>query len=73
MRLLISVLLFVLGLMLGLYGLFALTFSESGSSTYVTFGSHRLDAHLVGAVSLGIGLGGIWAAVVLARRSRLRP
>jgi hypothetical protein len=68
MRLLISLPLFVVGLLLGLYGLFALTFSESGRSTYVTFGSHRLDAHVVGIVSLVAGVGGIAAAVILARR-----
>jgi hypothetical protein len=66
-----SVPLFSVGALLALYGLFALTFNEGGGSTYVMFGGHRLNAHLVGAVSLVIGLGVIAAAVALARRGRI--
>ena len=72
MRLLISVPLFALGLLLGLYGLLALTFNEEGGATYVMLGSHRLNADFVGAVSLVIGLAAIAAAIALVRRGRLR-
>jgi len=70
-RLLTAAALFMAGLLLSLYGVFALTFNEpGGGSTYVTLAGHRLDAHLVGAVSLVIGLAMIAAAVALARRGR---
>jgi hypothetical protein len=58
------------GVLLALYGVFVLTFNESGGgSTYVTLAGHQLDAHLVGAVSLVIGLATIAGAVTLLRRS----
>ncbi len=71
-RFLVSALLFVVGVLLALYGAFALAFNERGGSTYVTLVGHRLDAHLVGAVSLVIGLAVIAAAVAFVRRSRVR-
>ena len=62
---------FMVGLLLAIYGVFALIFNEEGGgSTYVTFSGHRLDAHLVGAVSLVIGVAIIAAAFVLLRRGR---
>ena len=65
--------LFVVGVMLALYGLLALTFNEpQGGSTYVTLAGHRLDAHRVGAVSLVLGLAGIVAGVGILRRGRVR-
>lgn len=73
LRLLIAGPAFLVGVLLALYGLLGLMFNEpSGGSTYVTLAGHELDAHLVGAVSLVIGLAVIAAAVVLMRRGRLR-
>jgi len=72
LRLLASAPLLVVGLLLALYGLFALTFNEGGGDTYVTLMGQRLDAHRVGAVSLVIGLAAIALAIALARRRRLR-
>ena len=61
----------IVGLLLALYGVFALTFNEEGSgSTYVTLAGRRLDAHLVGAVSLGIGVGISAAVFKFLRRAR---
>ena len=72
-RFLTSAPLFLVGVLLALYGVFTLTFSEpAGGSTYVTLAGHRLNAHLVGAVSLVIGLAIIAAGVALVRRGRLR-
>jgi hypothetical protein len=71
-RFLASAPLLVLGVLLALYGTFALTFNEGGGATYVTLMGHRLDAHHVGAVSLVIGLAAIAAAIALVRRGRLR-
>ena len=62
----------VLGLVLTLYGLFALTFREGDGSTYVVIGGHRADAQLAGAVSLVIGLGAILCAGIFIRSSQLR-
>ena len=74
MRWLASASLFVLGLLLGLYGLLALTYSEGGGGdTHVSLLGHRLSADLVGGVSLVAGLGIIGAAVALVRRGRMRP
>ena len=70
-RLLVSAPLFVAGVLLALYGVFALTFNDRGGSTYVTLVGHRLDAHLIGAASLAIGLAIIAAAVALVRRGRV--
>lgn len=71
-QLVISVSLLAVGAALALYGVFALTFNERGGSTYVTLVGHRLDAHLVGAVSLGVGTAVIVAAVAVMRRGRSR-
>jgi hypothetical protein len=72
-RFLPSIPLFIVGVLLAVYGVFALTFNEpGGGSTYVTLAGHRLDAHLVGVVSLVIGLSIIAAGIALGRRARLR-
>jgi hypothetical protein len=74
MRRLTAVSLFVLGLLLGLYGVLALTYGEGeGGDTSVSVAGHRLDADLVGGVSLVAGLAVITEAVALARRGRIRP
>jgi hypothetical protein len=63
----------MVGVLLAVYGLFALTFNEpAGGSTYVTFVGHRVDAHVAGAVSLAVGLAIIAGALALVRRGRLR-
>lgn len=68
-----TALVFFARVLLAIYGVFALTFNEpGGGSTYLTLAGHRLDAHLVGAVSLVIGLAIIAAAVALVRCGRLR-
>jgi hypothetical protein len=69
-RLLTPVALFVVGVLLALYGVFALTFDETGGPRYVTLAGHHLDAHRVGWVSLVIGLTVIAVAVVLLRHGR---
>jgi hypothetical protein len=71
-RLLTSAPLFMVGGLLAVYGLFALTFNERGGSTYVMLLGHRLDAHLVGAVSLVVGLAIIAAGFAHVRRGRHR-
>jgi hypothetical protein len=64
---------FMAALLAAIYGVFALTFNEpGGGSTYVTFAGHRLDAYLVGAVSLLIGVAIIAAVVIQVRGGRLR-
>jgi hypothetical protein len=71
-RLLASGSLFMLGGLFAIYGLFLLTFNEDGGSTYVTLVNHRLDAHLVGAASLVLGLALISGGYAQVRRGRLR-
>jgi hypothetical protein len=62
----VSTPLFAVGVLLALYGVFALTYNGDGGSTTVTLTGHQLDAHLVGGVSVAIGLIvvglGIWIA-----------
>ena len=66
-------LLFVVGVILALYGLLGLTFNEpQGGSTYVTLAGHQLDAHRLGAVCLALGLAVIAAGVLFLRRRRAR-
>ena len=68
-RLLTSLTLTLLGLLLTLYGLLGLTYrGESDGSTYVMIGGRDVDAQLVGAVSLGVGLVSILCAGILIRR-----
>jgi len=72
-RFLAAASLFVVGVMIVLYGLLALTFNEPrGGSTYVTLAGHRLDAHAVGAVSFLLGFAVIAAAVAVLRHGRVR-
>lgn len=71
-RFLVSASLFVVGVIISLYGALALTFDERGGSTYVTLAGHRLDAHRVGAVCVVLGLAVLAAAVGALRRSRTR-
>ena len=76
---LVIVVLAAAGVVLGLYGLFALLYRDhSGgsadtyyvSNTSVKLGGHTIDAHLVGGVALLIAFVLIVAAVSLLRRER---
>jgi uncharacterized membrane protein len=71
-RLLSSLVLAVLGLLLTLYGLFALAFREGDGSTYVMIRGHRADARFVGVINLVIGVAAILCAGIFVRRSQLR-
>jgi hypothetical protein len=56
------------GTLLALYGLVALAYRHEGdSNTYVTLGSSRLGAHLVGGSALALGIAAIVFAAGLAR------
>jgi hypothetical protein len=67
-RLLASVPLLLVGALLALYGLFALSFNDRGGATYVTLAGHRYNADIVGVVSLVIALTMIAAGVLIVRR-----
>jgi hypothetical protein len=64
---LLMVPLFLLAGLLTLYGLFVLIYNGDGGTTYVTLAGHRTNAHLVGAVSLLLGMA-LCAACLLGRR-----
>jgi hypothetical protein len=69
----LGVVLLLAGMLLGLYGLFAILYSgDSGDSgdTYVTFGGREIDADLVGAVALLLACLLTVAAVTVLRVSR---
>lgn len=66
---LLAVPLFLLALLLTLYGLFALIYNGDGGTTYVTLAGHRTNAHLVGAVSLVLGVALSTACLLGRRRS----
>jgi hypothetical protein len=68
-RLLAALMLAIVGLVLTLYGLFALTFREGDGTTYVMIGGRHADARLVGAISVFVGLSAILCAAVFARRT----
>jgi hypothetical protein len=65
---LLSALLFALGVVLGLYGLLALTFKEGNGSMHVKIAAHQLDANLAGLLSLSLAAAVIALGVVVARR-----
>lgn len=65
--------LIVAGVIIGLYGLFAILYSGDSHDTgnsYVKFGGHEIDADLVGAVALVLACLVTFAAVVALRVSR---
>lgn len=73
LRHLVSVPLIVVGAVLGLYGVFALIYNGDGSGpTYVTIAGSKVDAHLVGGISLAVAAALIGSGVVATRRGR-RP
>jgi hypothetical protein len=66
---------FLVGALLLAYGLLALLYGGEGrhpGSTYVRFGGHRLDAHLVGAVSLVISAAILATGIAITRRRSSR-
>lgn len=60
--------LFVVGALLTVYGIFALTFREGGGNTTVSLLGHEIDAHLAGSVSLVLALIVIGGGIVVMRR-----
>jgi hypothetical protein len=70
-RVLASVPLLAVGVLFVLYGAFAVVYNGDGGSTTVTLVGRRLDAHLVGGISLAIGLFAIAVGVAIARRRDL--
>jgi hypothetical protein len=60
------------GLLLGLYGLFALLYGgdSGGGDTYVTFAGHELDAGVAGAVALLLACLLLLAAIPFLKRER---
>jgi hypothetical protein len=73
LRVLLGVVVLVGGLLLGLYGLFAILYrGEGGGSgdTYVELGGREIDAVLVGAIALLLAVLVVVAAVRLFRGRR---
>jgi hypothetical protein len=65
--------LLVLGVLLALYGLFAILYGgDSGGNgdTYVTIANHEIDADLAGAIALLIAFFAIYFSTSLLRRER---
>jgi hypothetical protein len=73
LRHVVSVPLIVVGALIGLYGVFALIYNGDGSGpTYITVAGSKVDAHLVGGISLAVAAALIGSGVVATRRGR-RP
>ena len=74
LRLLVGLGLFVVGALLGLYGLLDILYRGEGGNTdtYVTFGGREVDAQLAGAVSLIAAVVAIAAALLVLRSRRRR-
>jgi hypothetical protein len=73
LRHVVSVPLIVVGALIGLYGVFALIYNGDGSGpTYITIAGSKVDAHLVGGISLAVAAALIGSGVVATRRGR-RP
>ena len=73
LRTLAGVILLACGVLLALYGLFAILYrGEGGGSgdTYVTFAGHEVDAPLAGAVALTIALVAVATGIAVLRRAR---
>jgi hypothetical protein len=60
------------GVLLGLYGLFALLYGgdSGGGDTYVIFAGHELDAGVAGAIALLLALLLLLGAVPFLKRER---
>jgi divalent metal cation (Fe/Co/Zn/Cd) transporter len=70
---LLGLVLLVAGVLLALYGLFAILYGgDSGGSgnTYVTIAGHELDADLAGAIALLIAFFAVLFSTMFLRRER---
>jgi hypothetical protein len=73
LRHVLSVPLIVVGALIGLYGVFALIYNGDGSGpTSITIAGSKVDADLVGGISLAVAAALIGSGVIAARRGR-RP
>jgi hypothetical protein len=71
MRFVIGALLLVAGILLVLYGLFAIAYNgDGGPDTYVSIDGWRVNADLVGGIVLFVGLVAIFGFVALRRSGR---
>jgi hypothetical protein len=69
-RAVIGLALLVLGVLLALYGLFAILYGgdSGGTDTYVTIARHRTDAGLAGVIALSIAFFAILLSLMVLRR-----
>jgi ABC-type sugar transport system permease subunit len=70
---LLCLVLLVAGVLLALYGLFAILYGgDSGGSgdTYVTIAAHEMDADLAGAIALLIAFFAVLSSTMFLRRER---
>jgi divalent metal cation (Fe/Co/Zn/Cd) transporter len=70
---LLGLVLLVAGVLLALYGLFAILYGgDSGGSgdTYVTIAGHEMDADLAGAIALLIAFFAVLSSTMFLRRER---
>lgn len=70
---LLGLVLLVAGVLLALYGLFAILYGgDSGGSgdTYVTIAGHEMDADLAGAIALLIAFFAVLFSTMFPRRER---
>jgi ABC-type sugar transport system permease subunit len=70
---LLCLVLLVAGVLLALYGLFAILYGgDSGGSgdTYVTIAGHEMDADLAGAIALLIAFFAVLSSTMFLRRER---
>jgi hypothetical protein len=73
---LVGLALFAGGVLLGLYGLFAILYrGDSGGTgdTYVTIAGHQTDARLAGAIALLIAFFLLLASLPFLKRERRSP
>jgi hypothetical protein len=68
----VSAILFVGGVLLSIYGVFAILYNgdSSDSTPYVSVWGHEINADVVGAVALAVGIAAIVSSVALRRRGR---
>ncbi len=70
---LIAFLLFAVGALLALYGVFALLYDGDGHGpTHVMIAGQRIDAHLAGGLSLAMAVPLVASGAVVVRRRRIR-
>jgi hypothetical protein len=71
-RLFVSAILFVGGVLFSVYGVFAILYNgDSNDSTpYVSAWGHEINADVVGAVALAVGIAAIVSSIALKSRGR---